>query len=144
MSLIINRKLEFSADIGRVWKAITDPNEIAKWFSDRVEFDPRPGSLGWLEWAEHGRYPLRVESVEPPHRISWSWSHDAGGEFDSEDSTLVEWVLTAQEAGGTLLELRESGFSSEKRFQENSGGWDAELGELAELLEGSRGATAAV
>ncbi len=144
MSLVITKTLEFSTDIDRVWKAITDQSEIAKWFSDRVEFDPQPGALGWLEWDEHGRYPLRVETVEPPNRLAWSWSHNPGGEFDSEDATLVEWTLTERKAGGTLLELRESGFSSEKRYQENPGGWDAELGELVELLEGSRGATAAV
>ena len=136
MSGIIKRALEFSSDIERVWKALTDPSEIAKWFSDRAEFDPRPGSLGWLEWDKHGRYPLRVEAVEPPHRISWSWSHNPGHDFDPENSTLVEWTLSEREEGGTLLELRESGFRTEAGYQENQGGWTAELAELAELLEG--------
>ena len=138
MSEIITRALEFSSDIERVWKALTDPSEIAKWFSDRVEFDPRPGSPGWLEWDKHGRYPLRVEAVEPPHRISWSWSHDPDHDFDPENSTLVEWTLSEREEGGTLLELRESGFRTEADYQENQGGWTAELGELAELLEGKQ------
>ena len=136
MSGVIKRALEFSSDIERVWKALTDPSEIAKWFSDRAEFDPRPGSLGWLEWDKHGRYPLRVEAVEPPHRISWSWSHNPGHDFDAENSTLLEWTLSEREEGGTLLELRESGFLTEADYQENQGGWTAELGELAELLEG--------
>jgi hypothetical protein len=35
-----------------------------------------------------------------------------------------------------LLELRESGFRTEAGCHENQGGWTAELGELAELLEG--------
>ena len=87
-------------------------SEIAKWFSDRAELDTKPGTFGWLEWEQHGRYPLRVEAVEPPNRISWSWSHNDGGEFDSEMSTLVEWTLSEREEGGTLLELRESGFTS--------------------------------
>ena len=138
MSGVITRALEFSSDIERVWKALTDPSEIAKWFSDRVEFDPRPGSPGWLEWDKHGRYPLRVEAVEPPHRISWSWSHDPDHDFDPENSTLVEWTLSEREEGGTLLELRESGFRTEADYQENQGGWTAELGELAELLEGQQ------
>ena len=138
MSLVITRALEFGSDIDRVWRALTDPSEIAKWFSDRAEFDATPGSLGWLEWDEHGRYPLRVEAVEPPHRISWSWSHDADREFDQEKSTLVEWTLTEREEGGTLLELRESGFLSEAGYRENQDGWTAELGELVDLLERSR------
>ena len=137
MSLVIEKALEFSSDIERVWKALTDPREIAKWFSDRAEFDPRPGSLGWLEWDEHGRYPLRVELVQPPHRLSWSWSHNSGMEYDQEKSTLVEWTLTEREQGGTRLELRESGFTTESKYQENQRGWEAELGELVELLEGA-------
>ena len=136
MSGVITRALEFSADIERVWKALTDPREIAKWFSDRAEFDPLPGSFGWLEWDSHGRFPLRVEAVEAPHRISWSWSHNPGHDFDAEQSTLVEWTLSEREGGGTLLELRESGFRTESDYQENQRGWTAELGELVELLGG--------
>jgi len=138
MSRVITRTLEFNAEIERVWKALTDPNELAKWFPDRADFDPRPGSLGWVEWDSHGRFPLRVEAIEPPHHLSWSWSHGPGLAFDEEKSTLVEWTLTEREEGGTRLELRESGFDSEKSYRENQGGWTSELGELADLLEGPR------
>ncbi len=136
MSGVITRTLEFSCDIERVWKALTDPGELAKWFPDRAEFDPSPGSLGWLEWDSHGRFPLRVEAAEPPFRISWSWSHNPGNDFDTERSTLVEWTLSEREDGGTRLELRESGFRTEADYEENQRGWTAELGELVELLGG--------
>ena len=142
MSLVITKALEFSCDIERVWRALTDPNEIAKWFSDRAQFDPNPGSLGWLEWDKHGRYPLRVEAVEEPRLISWSWSHNPGFEFDEEKSTLVEWTLSEREQGGTLLELRESGFRTEADYQENQRGWTAEFVELVELLEGAPASSA--
>ena len=140
MSGVIRRTLEFNAEIDRVWKAHTDQDELAKWFPERAEFDPRPGSIGWLEWEKHGRYPLRVERVEPPHHLSWSWSHGPGLAFDEEKSTLVEWTLSEREEGGTLLELRESGFRSDKDYGENQRGWTSELGELADLLEGPRAA----
>jgi uncharacterized protein YndB with AHSA1/START domain len=144
MELIVTKTLELSSEIDRVWEAITDPDEIAKWFSDRAEFDARTGSLGWLEWDDHGRYPLRVEVVEPPRRISWSWSHNPGFDFDPESSTLVEWTLSEREQGGTLLELRESGFRTEADCQENQRGWTAELGELVEFLEAAPMAAPAV
>lgn len=137
MSRVITRTFEFSSHIERVWRALTDPDEIGKWFSDRAEFDPRPGSLGWLEWDQHGRYPLRVEVVEAPHHISWSWSHNPGFEFDEEKATLVEWKLTERKEGGTILELRESGFRTEVDYEENQRGWTAELQELVEFLEGA-------
>jgi uncharacterized protein YndB with AHSA1/START domain len=75
--------------------------------------------------------------VEPPNRISWSWSHNPGLDFDAEKSTLVEWTPAKLNTGGTLLELRESGFRTEADHQQNETGWTAELAELVELLEGS-------
>ena len=41
---VITRRLELSAEIERVWKALTDPNEHSKWFPERAEFDQSGGS----------------------------------------------------------------------------------------------------
>ena len=38
------------------------------------------------------------------------------------------------EGEGTTLHLKESGFLSDKHHHENTGGWDAELSELVELM----------
>ena len=136
---VIERKLEFEVPMDRVWAALTDPGELAAWFSDEADFLPRPGYEGSLTWEGHGRFPLRVEEVEEPTRLVWRWTHEAGGEFSLEESTLVEWTLTATEAGGTVLELRESGFRTDEHHQENEGGWTAELGHLAAFVEPGRG-----
>ena len=42
--------------------------------------------------------------------------------------------LTPLENGGTLLELRESGFKTEEHVKDNTGGWDSELEDLQNLL----------
>jgi len=78
-----------------------------------------------------------VDEVDPPTRLVWSWNHEPGTEVEEGLSTSVEWVLSPREGGGTILELRESGFETEDRRQQNDGGWDEELGELASLLEAS-------
>lgn len=130
----IERRLELSAPCEHVWKALTDPVEIAAWFGDSAGWDLRPGGLGWFGWKRHGRFSIRVEVVEPPHRLSWRWMHQPDVRFDESASTLVEWVLSPGPRGGTTLELRESGFKTEHHRKENEGGWTAELGELEAFL----------
>jgi len=134
MTRTIERMLEFEAPVERVWKAIADPSEIAQWFGDGAELDLRPGGDGTFSWDKHGRFAVRVELVEPPNRISWRWAKDPDVPVDDGPSTLVEWVLSERPGGGTILELRESGFAEDKHFEDNSGGWTAELAELEVML----------
>lgn len=136
---VIERRMEFDLPVDRVWAALTDPAELSSWFSDEADFLPRPGYEGSVTWEGHGRFPLRVEEVEEPRRLTWRWTHEAGAAFVLEASTLVEWTLTPTEEGGTVLELRESGFPTDARMSENRAGWEAELGRLDAFLVPSRG-----
>ena len=135
MAMTIEKKVELKAPPDRVWRAITDPAEIAQWFGDSAEFDLTPGSEGWFGWAKHGRFAMRIENIDAPRRIAWRWmAHSPDEGFSEDGSTLVEWVLTPLENGGTLLELRESGFKTEEHVKDNTRGWDSELADLRKLL----------
>ena len=131
---VVEKTLHFQASRERVWKAITDPTELALWFGDEAELDLRVGGEGAMTWEKHGRYEMRVEEVEAPRRVVWSWVGKGGVAFDDTHTTRVEWELTDREDGGTTLYLRESGFLTDRDRQQNDGGWDEELGELVELL----------
>lgn len=133
MKLVIEKTVEFDVPPERVWQAITDPKEVAQWFPDRVEGDLKLGSRDSFVWDEHGSFEVEVMESERPSRFVWRW---AGGDERTlqESSTLVEWTLEARDGGGTFLHLRESGFDNKKNFEENTGGWDKELGELIEYL----------
>ena len=77
---------------------------------------------------------VRVVELDRPHRLAWRWCQEPSVPVSDTNSTLVEWTLTATAEGGTLLELRESGFSTGKQHEENSGGWDEELAHLVAHL----------
>ena len=130
----IEKTLELKAPLDRVWEAITDAEELAKWFGDEAEVDLRPDGEASMFWESHGRFAMRVEEVEAPHRLVWSWIHEPNVAFDRAPSTRVEWVLTAREDGGTTLRLRESGFLTDDHHQQNTEGWDEELAELVDLV----------
>lgn len=133
MDWVIERTVELPAAPDRVWRALTDPNELAKWFPDEAVVDLRPGGRGSLTWHNHGSGELEVVEVDAPHRFVWRWQEPAGRSFE-EFSTTVEWTLTPNDQGGTTLHVKESGFDTAKHFEMNSSGWTEELQELVDYI----------
>ena len=130
----VEKVLELDVTVEKVWSAITDSAELALWFGDEAELDLRPGGDAVMTWEDHGRYAMRVEEVDPPHRLVWSWVHEPGVAFEDAPATRVEWTLTPRDDGGTTLRLCETGFRTDMHHRQNTEGWDAELAELTTLL----------
>ena len=133
---VVEKSVEFEVDMETLWKAITDPNELARWFGDEAEVDLRPGGDAVMVWENHGRYAVRIEEVDPPRRLVWSWVHEPGVAFEDAPATRIEWTVGPVAGGGTTLHLRETGFLTDLHRGQNDEGWDQELGELSELLGG--------
>lgn len=140
MTDAIERTLEFDATPERVWRALTDPEELSAWFPDDArDLDVRPGGAGWWHWEAHGRYAVRFEVVERPRRLVWVWAREPGVSVDESPSTRVEWRLETREGDeGTRLHLREEGFLTPEHREQNVEGWRHELGELREHLAPTR------
>jgi uncharacterized protein YndB with AHSA1/START domain len=129
----IEKRVEFDVEPERLWRALTDAAELTQWFPDRAT-DMAPGADGAFFWEKHGSYAFRVEAFEPPTFLAWRWVRDANSDLDGSVTTLVEFKLSRRGGGGTILDLRESGFVREEDRKDNDGGWDHELGELSALL----------
>jgi uncharacterized protein YndB with AHSA1/START domain len=136
--LDITRSIDIHAPLDRVWAAITEPDLIAQWFGETAEFDATPGAAGSFGWPDHGPFRVVVEHVDKPKTLVYRWARDAGVDPGPGNSTLVRFDLT-EIAGGTRLELSESGFEEldDPRAARagNVEGWRAELAELVGLLE---------
>ncbi|MDX1643246.1 MAG: SRPBCC domain-containing protein [Thermoanaerobaculia bacterium] len=134
MTLEVEKTIHLDASPERVWRAITEADELTAWFPESIEWEARQGGEGWLGWQSHGRFAARIEAFEPPRFLAWRWAREPDTSLDETDTTLVEWTLTPRDGGGTTLHLRESGFVAESYRDENDAGWDHELGELVEHL----------
>jgi len=139
----IEQTLDLPFSQERVWRAITSPEELSRWFGDKVTLEPAAGSEINFIWHEHGTSSGVVEVYDPPNQFAYRWR--AHGVDESEpvapnNSTLVTFTLTPTTVG-THLELVETGFASlpkairENSHRENTEGWKTELGELVEYLE---------
>lgn len=134
MTLELEKTMQLSSSRERVWRAITEADEISAWFPESIQWEAQIGVSGWFGWENHGRYAVRIEALDPPRFIAWRWAREADKSLEETDTTLVEWTLTSRQDGGTTLHLRESGFKTEEYLNGNDGGWNAELAELLELL----------
>lgn len=142
----IERTIELTAPIERVWAAITDPAEVAKWFGDIAEIDLRPGGDAVFGWTAHdNRARAIVEAVDAPRHFAYRWAVDSDTPVAAGPSTLVEFHLEELSEGGTLLRLVESGFASIpggrglESFESNATGWKAELDDLGTYLSKATG-----
>lgn len=136
----IRRTVELKADRDRVWRALTDPAELAAWWGTTIGLRMEAGSEGWFDFPEHGgRHAVRVEALDAPRYLAFRWTADEPDTrlADVRQPLLVEWVLTSREDGGTNLHLLESGFTGPKKYADNSEGWTEVLADLVKLVDGS-------
>ena len=137
----------------RVWRALTDPDELGAWFGANISgatIAPGAHVVGRITIPnyEHVPFDVIVEEMVPEQRFSWRWHPAAiepGVDYSAEPRTLVEFTLEDAPGGGTLLRVVETGFhalSSVRRpfaFQANTGGWRGQLQKrLPAYLAGDR------
>jgi len=142
----IEREITIAAPVERVWAVLTEPEHVGKWFGQGppARIDLRPGGVMRLDHGQYGKFPTRIEKVDPPHYFAYRWASAYPGQQATEDnSTLVEFTLTP-DGDGTRLYLVESGFATlvipeETRatasYESHSGGWTDVLAHVREHAE---------
>jgi len=140
MQTYIEKQLELSAPVSRVWRALTDHREFGKWFGVNIEgpFVPGQPAQGQITYPgyEHVRWRAVIQQMEPEKLFSFTWhpyAIDPNKDYSQETPTLVEFRLQETAGGGTLLRLTESGFDRlppERRIEAlrmNDGGWETQM-----------------
>jgi uncharacterized protein YndB with AHSA1/START domain len=130
---VITRTIDLAAPVERVWRAVSDADELARWFPNRSAIlTLEPGGTGLFVWDGSDPFPIVVEALDAPHYLAWSWGHES----TQSATTLVEWRLE-ETPTGTRLTVTESGIRTPEHFADNAQGWDEELAQLVDLLASS-------
>jgi uncharacterized protein YndB with AHSA1/START domain len=124
-----------------VYKALTDPGELAKWWGPRgftapsVEFDPRVGGSYRIAMQppDGDLFYLSGEfrEVDPPARLAYTFRWDPPSPDDRQ--TLV--TLSLQDRGeGTEILLTQREFATDERLGLHEEGWLDSFGRLEQVL----------
>ncbi|MFQ5718792.1 MAG: SRPBCC domain-containing protein [Acidobacteriota bacterium] len=153
----IEVKLDIEATPEQVWKALTDAEELARWFPLEAGVEPGAGGKIVLSWGENMEGICRIRRWEPERHLQTTWMEPteraaaaardapegswietaARGDWPA-DHLLVDTYLEAR-GGGTTLRLVHSGFSADAAWDEeydsHRRGWNFELCSLRHYLE---------
>lgn len=69
----------FNALAGKVWKALTDKNDMKQWYFDLTEFKPEVGFEFRFTGGKDGREYLhlcKITEVMPGKKLKHSWKYD--------------------------------------------------------------------
>ena len=134
----IERTLLLPASQKRVWRAVTEPAELSRWFAPECEFRLEAGSPIRLVWEDGAVSRGVIEIIDPPQRFAFRWHAKPAPYTDPltpENSTLVTFTLETVEKG-TQVTVVETGFAGlpktvrERVLTENTSGWRAEIEDL--------------
>jgi len=125
----------------RVFRALTEPADIARWWGPRsfttpaVDLDLRVGG-GYrftMQPPDGDRFHLSGEFVEisPPSRLAYTFRWE---EPTPDDRETAVTLTTRADAEGTELTLRHTGFATAERVELHRGGWTDSLDKLVALL----------
>lgn len=112
VTLIFRRR--FARPVEKVWAALTVPERISDWFAEaRVDRLEPGGTIQLYFTGADYRSLARIEVLDPPRTIAWTWSELDGSKasrvrFDLEPDgdgcrlTLTHSELPADESSGVL------------------------------------------
>lgn len=144
----VEREVELNAPVEEVWKALTDPEELKRWFPLEARVTPPSGQTAedgkiFLSWGGDCEGEAKIVAWEPNKRFAWK-----------EETALIEFTLEARalrpsetgsgQGGKTILRLVQTGFMSGESWEDEwnestSYGWEFMLLGLRWALERHRG-----
>jgi uncharacterized protein YndB with AHSA1/START domain len=125
--------LTVDAPRDRVYHAITDADELKRWWITDGISEPRPGGRFRYEWrmadpsndhVQEGTY----DEVVDGERVGFPWAGPGG------DSHVT--LALSESNGGTQVSLVHEGISAEDQYERYEQGWQGFLANLKSVLEG--------
>jgi uncharacterized protein YndB with AHSA1/START domain len=142
--------IEIAVPPDAVWQALTNADELVRWFPTEANVTPGAGGKWVISWEGNWSWNNEIEIWEPNRRLRLidrtGRPYDAcGGEVNLSVDPLpiaMDWYLEGK-GGSTTLRLVHSGFGRggawDDEFEGVSTGWPLELNGLKHYLESHRG-----
>jgi uncharacterized protein YndB with AHSA1/START domain len=129
MSRTIEKQVRITATPEAVFRALTDAEEITRWFAPQAEATPGAGGRIFLSWGAPFEGESRIEIWEPNRHLRTC---------EVARPVALDYYLEGQ-GGETVLRLVHSGFgddaSWDDEFNNVTKGWNLFLSNLRHYLE---------
>jgi uncharacterized protein YndB with AHSA1/START domain len=131
----VEREIEIGATAEAVWQALTDAQELTRWFPMDARVTPGVGGSVTMQWQGEPPLHSRIEIWVPDHHLRLV---GLGGLKE-----LVTDIFLEGRGGSTILRVVTSGFGADASWDDIidgfQSGWDFELLGLRHYLERHRG-----
>ncbi len=132
--------VEISASRGRVWTALTDPEQIEKYmFGSRVVTDWERGSpIAWTGEYQGKAYEDKgkIIEIEPERRLKVTHFSPLSGKEDVPANYHTLTYELEQRGDKTRVSLSQDNNGSEEEAEHSKGNWEKMLTGLKEVVEG--------
>jgi uncharacterized protein YndB with AHSA1/START domain len=139
LTLSLERTLSAPREV--VFRALTEPDELAKWWgpkgftSPSVDFDPQVGGSYRIAMqppdGELFHLSGEFREVEPPSHLGYTFRWDPPNPDDRETVAMLELEALGDE---TKVVLTQGEFSTEERLSLHEGGWTDSFDRLEQLF----------
>jgi uncharacterized protein YndB with AHSA1/START domain len=143
--LVLHLERTLPASRDAVYRALTTPDELGKWWgpqgftTPRVEIDARTGGAYRFAMQPPEGEPFHLEGefreVDPPARLVYTFRWDPPDTDDRETTVTLSLEDRGKETG---VRLTQGDFATEARYAFHEAGWSESFDRLEALLAESR------
>ena len=132
----IKQELVIKSSPSKVFKAITDPQQLTQWFPDVASIEPKIGGKISFNFSKSTPDNIMQDHIiegeiielEKNKRIVYTWGHLDNSDFPL---TQVSWNLEKIGIGMTKVIITHRGFTDEKLMNTYNDGWLWFMGRLS-------------
>lgn len=135
----VERTIWLNALPERVWQAITDPEQLGKWWPPDEWAISALQLGGQVQFGKEDAAYATIAVLDPPREFTLQWQpHE---KFPT--TSMITTMRLLAEQGGTRLNVTESGFESlpenirQERAAQTGEGYTSVLADLKAYIEGS-------
>jgi len=129
----------YDAPPEKVFAALTEPNQLVRWFLSKAKVNLRKGGKIEFTWAGGHKMVGKVKRIVAGREVEYTWHDDLGK--GNEAKTLVQFKVL-KKGSGSILKLKHSGFGESRTWIELYGaiqsGWAYYLTNLKSVIQSER------
>lgn len=146
----IEKEIHILAPVEAVWHALTDAEELTRWFPLEARVTPGEGGTVWMSWKNEYQFQTPIAAWKPNAHLRLIYMEptsaakpgEPGIPFEVPYRVALDYHLEGR-VGETVLRLVHSGFSSDaswdSQYEATVAGWEFQLAGLKLYLERHRG-----